>query len=169
MGLFSTLTTGPRNPALNAGATIANTHLQAGQLVAAAIQSGKPSSSTPSKPSLDSVNSALGQANNAVGLADTFSQGVHTVGHMAQGKPVTGLVPTAFSKVAGRFNLVANAANTLNSARNLRDTFQNPQSTPAQKAHSAASFVASAASAVPNPVTSLVGTVASLGLDQFKP
>lgn len=166
MGLFSTLTTGPRNPALNAGASIANTHLQAGQLVAAAVQSGKPSSS---KPSLDSATSALGQANNAVGLADTFSQGVNTVSHMAQGKPVTGLVPTAFSKVAGRFNLVANAANTLNSARNLRDTFQNPQSTPAQKAHSAASFVASAASAVPNPVTSLVGTVASMGLDQFKP
>ncbi|AKJ06307.1 hypothetical protein ATI61_105705 [Archangium gephyra] len=167
MGLFSTLTTAPRNPALNAGASIANTHLQAGQLAAAAL--GKPSpTSGPSKP-LEQLNGALGQANNAVGLADTFSQGVNTVSHMAQGKPVTGMVPTAFSKAAGRFNLVANATNTLNSALNLRDTFQNPQSTPGQKAHSAASFVAAAASAVPNPVTSLVGTVASLGLEHIKP
>ena len=168
MGLFSTLTTGPRNPALNAGASIANTHLQAGQLVAAAL--GKPTPTAgPAKPSREQVNSTLGQANNAVGLADTFSQGVNTVSHMAQGKPVTGMVPTAFSKVAGRFNLVANATNTVHSALNLRDTFQNPQSTPGQKAHSAASFVAAAASAVPNPVTSLVGTVASLGLEHIKP
>ncbi|HZH78258.1 MAG TPA: hypothetical protein VEY88_19675 [Archangium sp.] len=168
MGFFSKLTTGPRNPALNAGASIANTHLQAGQLVAAAISKPTPTSG-PSKPSLEKVNGALGQANNAVGLTDTFSQGVNTVAHMAQGKPVTGMVPTAFSKVAGRFNLVANATNTLNSALNLRDTFQNPQSTPGQKAHSAASFVAAAASAVPNPVTSLVGTVASLSLEHIKP